>query len=224
MKVKLLKSTNPPGRLFLVIKYISIAAVLLLIHFYASTVHQKLEPTIAKVNSKLPDVMRGKNFNFLGGGKDQIEIEPEYEMYIKELSLKDPGEYGAAVNLHSNISDEIKRKVHDSFDRHGFNAFVSNLISLNRKLPDTRSEECKKRTYTDLPKCSVIIPFYNEEWSLLLRTVHSVLNRSPDYLIEEILLVDDNSDRGKCGWLKKISPVTLKIIGNLSFRGDVGKA
>lgn len=55
----------------------------------------------------------------------------------------------------------------------------------------------KKYDYYNLPKTSVIIAFYNEAWSTLLRTVHSVLETSPDILLEEIILVDDYSDKGK---------------------------
>lgn len=61
---------------------------------------------------------------------------------------------------------------------------------------------CKeeKYDYENLPKTSVIIAFYNEAWSTLLRTVYSVLETSPDVLLEEVILVDDYSDRGKpCG-------------------------
>lgn len=66
-----------------------------------------------------------------------------------------------------------------------------------------RLHRCKDRSYpTDLPVASVVICFYNEAFSALLRTVHSVLDRTPARLLHEIILVDDDSDFGKdyCNW------------------------
>jgi len=37
----------------------------------------------------------------------------------------------------------------------------------------------------------------NEALSVILRSVHSVVNHTPAHLLKEIILVDDNSDSGK---------------------------
>lgn len=57
---------------------------------------------------------------------------------------------------------------------------------------------CHQIEYPEnLPIASVVIVFKNERWSPVLRTVYSVLNRSPRHLLKEVILVDDQSDIGE---------------------------
>uniref|UniRef100_A0A8C2V454 Glycosyltransferase 2-like domain-containing protein n=1 Tax=Chinchilla lanigera TaxID=34839 RepID=A0A8C2V454_CHILA len=69
------------------------------------------------------------------------------------------------------------------------------IIALNRNLPDVRLEGCKTKVYPDNLPTSVVSVFHNEAWSTVLRTVHSVIDQSPRHMVEEIVLVDDASER-----------------------------
>lgn len=106
------------------------------------------------------------------------------------------GEMGKPVVLPANLTADVKKLVDDGWKNNAFNQYASDLVSLHRSLPDPRDEWCKKpgRYLDNLPQTSVIVCFHNEAWSVLLRTVHSILDRSPEHLIREIILVDDFSD------------------------------
>lgn len=107
-----------------------------------------------------------------------------------------------------------------SFNEYQINIVASDKVSDNRSLPDFRDPKCLNIKYPKLlPTTSVIMvsPFdfffvqlkriqisnhffsskviHNEAWSVLMRAIWSVLNRTPDELLEEILLVDDFSDK-----------------------------
>uniref|UniRef100_A0A9J2Q6E2 Polypeptide N-acetylgalactosaminyltransferase n=1 Tax=Ascaris lumbricoides TaxID=6252 RepID=A0A9J2Q6E2_ASCLU len=74
--------------------------------------------------------------------------------------------------------------------------FCSDKLSMDRSIPDTRHAECRSVHYDDdLPSASVVIIFTDEAWTPLLRTVHSVVNRSPLHLLHEVILLDDFSQR-----------------------------
>ncbi|XP_044226276.1 polypeptide N-acetylgalactosaminyltransferase 10-like [Thunnus albacares] len=114
----------------------------------------------------------------------------DYEAMRKDAARIGNGEQGKPFPLTD--ADRMDQ----AYRENGFNIYISNRISLNRSLPDIRHQNCKQKLYAEkLPNTSIIIPFHNEGWSSLLRTVHSVLNRSPPQLIAEIILVDDFSDK-----------------------------
>ena len=57
---------------------------------------------------------------------------------------------------------------------------------------------CKYWNYDEnLLTSSVIIVFHNEGWSTLMRTVHSVIKRTPPRYLAEIVLIDDYSNKGR---------------------------
>ncbi|XP_042188470.1 polypeptide N-acetylgalactosaminyltransferase 11 isoform X1 [Callorhinchus milii] len=96
------------------------------------------------------------------------------------------------------IFNEVDQELRDlGYQKHAFNMLISNRLGYRRDLPDTRDKKCKLKRYPlNLPSASIIICFYNEALSALLRTVHSVLDRTPVDLLYEIILVDDHSDFG----------------------------
>ena len=115
----------------------------------------------------------------------------DYQFMVYEYYRVGIGEKGVAVILQdpNEIADNDRL-----YQKSGFSEIVSNKISVNRSIPDPRSKECVMNHYlADLPKVSIIIIFYNEVLSVLLRTIHSIINRTPHELIHEIILVNDNS-------------------------------
>ncbi|XP_044525050.1 polypeptide N-acetylgalactosaminyltransferase 5 [Gracilinanus agilis] len=105
---------------------------------------------------------------------------------------KAPGQFGNPVVVPLGKEKEVKRRWKEG----NFNVYLSDLIPLDRAIDDTRPTGCAGQlVHNNLPTTSVIMCFVDEVWSTLLRSVHSVLNRSPPHLIKEILLVDDFSTK-----------------------------
>uniref|UniRef100_A0A8C1EPT7 Polypeptide N-acetylgalactosaminyltransferase n=1 Tax=Cyprinus carpio carpio TaxID=630221 RepID=A0A8C1EPT7_CYPCA len=134
------------------------------------------------------------------------------------------GVWGETTNLLAWISDaewddlleEFEEKNYlnahrwkpgqDPYSLYAFNQRESERIPSNRALRDTRHYRCTTLHYDpDLPSTTIVITFHNEARSTLLRTVRSVLNRTPVHLIHEIILVDDFSeDPNDCLLLTKL--------------------
>ena len=107
----------------------------------------------------------------------------------------------------------------DCYVKNKYNQLASDNIKSNRQVPDTRNSKCHGKSYrSNLPSTSVIITFHNEARSALLRTVISVFNKSPEHLIDEIILVDDFSEDPTDG-LELAMIKKVKIIRNVKRQG-----
>ena len=160
-------------------------------------------------HQRTPDTGGGADTG-LGDGGDLGDLQPARHQShpgVKPVFLGkgskgnyEPEEYGGGHTPGDNgkphqLRVEQKGEEEKLKGVYGFNQLVSDEISLNRSVPDTREEECRYWDYpASLPTASVILVFHNEGWSTLLRTVHSVINRSPPQFLHEVVLVDDKSE------------------------------
>ncbi|KAG9340862.1 hypothetical protein JZ751_020055 [Albula glossodonta] len=137
---------------------------------------------------------RGGSGSCLPGYYTAAELRPTLERPPQDPSS--PGASGKPFNT-DNLSPSEQKEKERGEEKHCFNLYASDRISLSRDLgPDTRPPECIEQTFKRCPPLlttSVIIVFHNEAWSTLLRTVYSVLHTSPAIFLKEIILVDDAS-------------------------------
>ncbi|KAK0097445.1 hypothetical protein PV326_001785 [Microctonus aethiopoides] len=134
--------------------------------------------------------------HYIGDSIDPMKT-PNVTKEIVNKNMFNPKPFSGQNGEPVLISSKDFPVMQQLFQINRFNLMASDQIPLNRTLPDVRKRKCIARyaNVNGLPKTSVIIVFHNEAWSTLLRTVHSVINRSPRHLLTEIILVDDNSDR-----------------------------
>ncbi|XP_053570375.1 polypeptide N-acetylgalactosaminyltransferase 4 [Bombina bombina] len=142
----------------------------------------------------LPTTKRkGEREFFTTEERNEDLSKPVYEKPLPNPNS--PGEWGKAARLQLGPAE--KKMEEETIEKYAINIYLSDQISLHRHIQDNRMYECKSKTfsYRKLPTTSVIIAFYNEAMSTLLRTIHSVLEMSPSVLLKEIILVDDFSDK-----------------------------
>ncbi|ROL41194.1 Polypeptide N-acetylgalactosaminyltransferase 18 [Anabarilius grahami] len=94
-----------------------------------------------------------------------------------------------------DLGPESRRVALKMFQYYGYNGYLSDRLSMDRPIPDYRPDGCKNMSYpSNLPQVSIVFIFVNEALSVILRSIHSAMNRTPHHLLKEIILVDDNSN------------------------------
>lgn len=95
---------------------------------------------------------------------------------------------------------------------------ASDKIPLNRSLPDFRNPSCLEVNYPRLlPSVTVVIAVHNEARSVLFRAIWSVWNRTPSELLDEIIVVEDYSDKTAWdldGYAQEHWPYKVKVFRN----------
>ncbi|XP_023346877.1 polypeptide N-acetylgalactosaminyltransferase 1 [Eurytemora carolleeae] len=139
-----------------------------------------------------------------------------YDEFLQDFAkqVEGAGEGGEPVHL----SGVEKQQGEEILKKEAFNLVASDKIIYTRSVPDTRDRRCQAVHYdANLPTASIVIIFTNEAWSPLIRTIYSVLNRSPAEFIHEIILVDDFSDKKHLGsklerFIRKYFPSKVKLL------------
>ncbi|KAG5283279.1 hypothetical protein AALO_G00040330 [Alosa alosa] len=114
------------------------------------------------------------------------------DVTLKPRDARAVGQFGQAAAVPKDKEQEVQNRWNEGH----FNVYLSEQIPVDRSIPDTRPALCSENmVHNNLPTTSVIFCFVDEVWSTLLRSVHSVINRSPPHLLKEIILVDDCSTK-----------------------------
>jgi len=177
-------------KILVIFLYMVTTVCVLVYHFHSAT------ETLAGVGLE-GGRLHSTHFILVGGHtqdfrKDKAQDQvPEAVREFESLVEAGVGEQGKPVTL----TQEERLQVPQLEKVWAFNKLAGDKVSLWRELKDVRSRECKDVKWSHgLPRASVVIIFNNEALSSLLRTVWSVLDRSPQEVLHEVILVDDASN------------------------------
>ncbi|KAB0799284.1 hypothetical protein PPYR_07164 [Photinus pyralis] len=156
--------------------------------------------------------VRNIHDNYNSIAHEQLTKEENvFELKLREYERKmipNLGNNGEAAYLE----DSKERKEGErALKKFALNTVLSDRMPLNRTLKDPRNKGCTEFLYNPTLTASVIIIFYNELLSVILRTIWSVILQTPSHLLHEIILVDDcSSDSDLKGLLRYYLDTRLK--------------
>lgn len=184
-------------------KLILLAIIVCLCFFYIRYVDKpKVSnnvPQQQRLIQEADQIQEPENDNHLVNDPDTSEKQElnKYELEIEKdlLKQKEIPKLGDGGKIAHLIDPDDIAEGEKQLAKIALNQALSEHISYNRTVTDARHPSCRKKIYDvdSLLTTSVIVIFFNEPYSVLVRTVHSVLNTSPKNLLKEIILVDDGS-------------------------------
>ncbi|XP_026168160.1 polypeptide N-acetylgalactosaminyltransferase 18-like isoform X2 [Mastacembelus armatus] len=171
---------------------------------YVANSGPKVAESGGEAERKLEEDSKGETLKII---KRLDRLESVVNEHIKETPQKDGEDTVSSSDSASvlasslfnhwghDLGPESRRVALRKFRYYGYNSYLSDRISLTRPIPDLRPDGCRNMSYSsDLPQLSVIFIFVNEALSVLLRSVHTAIQRTPSHLLKEIILVDDHSN------------------------------
>ncbi|XP_056391776.1 polypeptide N-acetylgalactosaminyltransferase 5 [Hyla sarda] len=169
---------------------------------FLGKLEKKGKKSLVNVNENITSKVSNTSVNHpakIHGEREVIKVKPPGKHKVLTIDStmsprnpRAPGQYGRPMPVPKDKEQEASRRWKEG----NFNVYLSDIIPLDRAIEDTRPKGCSDQmVHDDLPNTSIIMCFVDEVWSTLLRSVFSVLNRSPPHLIKEIILVDDFSTK-----------------------------
>uniref|UniRef100_A0A0K2TVM8 Polypeptide N-acetylgalactosaminyltransferase n=1 Tax=Lepeophtheirus salmonis TaxID=72036 RepID=A0A0K2TVM8_LEPSM len=129
--------------------------------------------------------------------------------------------YWGTFDWKSYIEKDLTvENIEDPLSKYGVDVVKSYETAYNRSIPDFRIHGCNKfSTVKDSYKpVSIVITFFLEPRSVLLRTIVSIIERTPKELLKEIILVDDGNEDSSIG--EELSVIKkVKLIRNQKREG-----
>lgn len=168
---------------------LGIVAICILFYFkYVTEIELKSSSSSSVVNNGIS--ANEKIISFIENSRFVNKFDKLIQLDLAKQVAK-LGDNGKSVTL----TGEAKEIGDKQLTVIALNEELSEHLSYNRTTPDARNPLCKKHEYdlNALPTTSVVIIFYNEPYSVLVRTIHSVLNTCDKRILKEIILVDDCS-------------------------------
>ena len=170
---------------YFILSFIGIFITTSLLFNNSMNIEDHMEP-IRQVELKAREVIYHPLVKYTGG---------EQHLKSNRRALAAFGTLPERIRLQELQREILVNQKRPPDSSYNINVSLSDSISVDREIEDTRPPVCKGMQYNidKMPPVSIVIPFYNEALSMLLRTIHSILNRTPNRLLTEIILVDDCS-------------------------------